>query len=668
MPSELVTTVAGIGPQVAAKLINLSIHTVTDLLLHMPRDYQNRSRRTNLCDVTDDKECLVQGKIVDIEEPAKSQRSGLQVHFADDTGRGTMRLFHYSSRQRNAFRAGAWLYLFGKPAYARTFIHPQYRLFDDDPGEPAAEYRPVYPATTAISSARIHQWIKSVLHKAAFFPVFRYDDQTLAEAVREVHQPHPDSFPASMQQAYQRVMFDEMLAFTLLQRRHQQHQNRPTTPLPSVKDLSQRLLANLGFQLTAAQQRVAREVIDDLAKPVAMRRLIQGDVGSGKTVIAAISAIHAAENNTQTAVMAPTELLAEQHYQVFSEWLTPLGIDVSLLTSRMPTRQRRSQHQAIADGQVDVVVGTHALFQEKTIFKQLSLAIIDEQHRFGVHQRMQLSGKGENAHQLVLTATPIPRTLALTMFGDMAISTIDELPPGRTPIKTTLHTSSRREDVIDAVEQQLRSGQQVYWVCVSIEENDENNLTASTTTYEQLSERLSNIGVGHVNGRMKVSEKNAVMSAFRDGELRLLVATTVIEVGIDVANATVMVIENAERLGLAQLHQLRGRVGRGAQQSFCLLLHEIPLTGTSKDRLEAMKRSTDGFELAEADLENRGMGQMFGQQQSGNDPFRVANLAAFVNRSDELRHVAVQLLAEDPALSDEIIATWTPEGQGYAAS
>ncbi len=632
----------------------------------MPRDYQDRTRRTNLCDVTDE-ECVVQGTIVDVAESYKNQR-GMQVFFEDETGRGTLRLLHYGSYQKNSFRVGSWLYVFGKPAYGKTFIHPQYRVFHENPGEPTAEYRPVYPATASISSARLGAWIVQSLSETAFFPKFKYDELTLEEAVREVHQPKPRTYPDSMQAAYTRVVFDEMLAFTLVQRRQRQHKDRETDPLPSVEGLEQKLLNDLGFELTTAQKRVADEVLADLAKPIAMRRLIQGDVGSGKTVIAALAAIRAAENDAQTAIMAPTELLAEQHYQVFSEWLSPLGIEVGLLTSRMPSRQRRSQQDAIMNGHTQVVVGTHALFQEKTIFKRLILSIIDEQHRFGVHQRMQMTGKGENAHQLVLTATPIPRTLALTMFGDLAVSTIDELPPGRTPIRTTIHANERREDVIAAVEHQLRNGQQVYWVCVAIDENEENNLSASTTTFEELKERFTNIGVGHVNGRMKVDEKNEIMTAFRDGEVRLLVATTVIEVGIDVANATVMVIENAERLGLAQLHQLRGRVGRGGEQSFCLLLYQTPLGGSSRERLEAMRGSTDGFELAEVDLKTRGMGQMFGNRQSGVDPFRVASLSSFVERYEELGEVSERLLREDPSLADEIIATWTPEGQGYAAS
>ena len=632
----------------------------------MPRDYQDRTRRTFLRDVTD-VECVVQGTIVEVAESYKNQR-GMQVFFEDETGRGTLRLLHYRSNQRNTFRVGSWLYIYGKPAYGKTFIHPQYRVFHENPGEPTAEYRPIYPATAGISSARLGAWIVQSLTETAFFPKFRYDELTLEEAVREVHQPDPRSYPASMQAAFRRVVFDEMLAFTLVQRRQRQHKDRDTDRLPPIEGLEQKLLNNLGFELTTAQKRVADEVLSDLSKPIAMRRLIQGDVGSGKTVIAALAAIRAAENEAQTAIMAPTELLAEQHYQVFSEWLSPLGIEVGLLTSRMPTRQRRSQQDAITNGHAQIVVGTHALFQEKTIFKRLTLSIIDEQHRFGVHQRMQMTGKGENAHQLVLTATPIPRTLALTMFGDLAVSTIDELPPGRTPIRTTLHANERRADVIAAVEQQLRNGQQVYWVCVSIDENEENNLSASTTTFEQLKERFTNIGVGHVNGRMKVDEKNKVMSAFRDGEIRLLVATTVIEVGIDVANATVMVIENAERLGLAQLHQLRGRVGRGGEQSYCLLLYQTPLGGSSRERLEAMRRSTDGFELAEVDLKTRGMGQMFGNRQSGVDPFRVASLSLFIERYEELGEVSEKLLREDPSLADEIIATWTPEGQGYAAS
>ncbi|MCY4128012.1 MAG: ATP-dependent DNA helicase RecG [Gammaproteobacteria bacterium] len=666
MPSNLVTSISGVGPQAAERLHHLNIRTVADLLLHMPRDYQDRTRRTFLRDLSDE-ECVVQGTIVEVAESYKNQR-GMQVFFEDETGRGTLRLLHYGSYQRNLFRIGSWLYVYGKPAYGKTFIHPQYRVFHEDPGEPASEFRPVYPATASISSARLGAWIVQAIPETAFFPKFKYDELTLEEAVREVHQPTPTSYPDSMHGAFRRVVFDEMLAFTLVQRRQRQHKNHETDPLPSIAGLEQKLLHDLGFALTSAQERVAGEVLDDLSKPIAMRRLIQGDVGSGKTVVAALAAIRAAENETQTAIMAPTELLAEQHFQVFTEWLTPLGIEVGLLTSRMATRQRRSQQDAITNGHAQVVVGTHALFQEKTIFKRLALSIIDEQHRFGVHQRMQMTGKGENAHQLVLTATPIPRTLALTMFGDLAVSTIDELPPGRTPIRTTIHANERREDVVEAVEQQLRNGQQVYWVCVAIDENEETTLSASTTTFEQLKERFTNIGVGHVNGRMRVDEKNQVMTAFREGEIRLLVATTVIEVGIDVANATVMVIENAERLGLAQLHQLRGRVGRGGEQSYCLLLYQTPLTGSSRERLEAMRRSTDGFELAEVDLKTRGMGQMFGNRQSGVDPFRVASLSSFVERYEELGSVSENLLRDHPSLADEIIATWTPEGQGYAAT
>ena len=632
----------------------------------MPRDYQDRTRRTFLRDLTEE-ECVVQGTIVEVAESYRNQR-GMHVFFEDETGRGTMRLLHYGSYQRKLFRVGSWMYVYGKPAYGKTFIHPQYRVFHEDPGEPASEFRPVYPATASISSARLGAWIVQAMSETAFFPKFKYDELTLEEAVREVHQPDPSSYPDLMHAAFRRVVFDEMLAFTLVQRRQRQHKDHETDPLPSVAGLESELLHDLGFELTTAQKRVAREVLDDLSKPIAMRRLIQGDVGSGKTVVAALAAIRAAENDAQTAIMAPTELLAEQHFQVFSEWLTPLGVEVGLLTSRMAARQRRSQQDAITNGRAQVVVGTHALFQEKTIFKRLALSIIDEQHRFGVHQRMQMTGKGENAHQLVLTATPIPRTLALTMFGDLAVSTIDELPPGRTPIRTTIHANDRREDVIAAVEQQLRNGQQVYWVCVAIDENEETNLSASTTTFEQLKERFTNIGVAHVNGRMKVDEKNQVMTAFRDGEIRLLVATTVIEVGIDVANATVVVIENAERLGLAQLHQLRGRVGRGGEQSYCLLLYQTPLTESSRERLEAMRRSTDGFELAEVDLKTRGMGQMFGNRQSGVDPFRVASLSSFVERYEELGSVSESLLRDDPSLADEIIGTWTPEGQGYAAT
>lgn len=664
MPSNLVTSLNGVGPQVAERLKKIGIRTVTDLLLHMPREFQDRSQRTRLADVKEDA-CVVQGEIVEIGTP-KSGR-GYQVVFRDETGTGTIHLVNFHRNQIAGFQIGKWVYLYGKPSFSRTFFHPQYSLFDSDPGEPKPEFRAIYPATASITSARIAGWIRDALNESAFFPKFEYDGQTLAEAVRWVHQPDAATFPASAESSIRRVQFDEMLAFLLLQRRRQRTE-RVGRPLQAVGDLEQRFLDSLAFTLTNAQQRVAQEIQADLEKPVALRRLVQGDVGSGKTVIAALAAIRATENGTQTAIMAPTELLAEQHFQVFSEWLTPLGIEVGALTSRMPAARRRNQQDAIAAGQAQVVVGTHALFQEKTQFKNLALTIIDEQHRFGVHQRMQMTGKGANAHQLVLTATPIPRTLALTMFGDVDISTIDEMPPGRIPIKTSLHANKRREEVIDAVTRLLRNGKQVYWVCVAIDESEESELVASTTTYEQLAQQINDVGVAHVNGRLKVDEKNKIMTAFRDGDVRLLVATTVIEVGIDVANATVMVIENAERLGLAQLHQLRGRVGRGAEQSFCLLLHNTPLSKNATKRLEAMRNSTDGFELAEVDLETRGMGQMFGKRQAGVDPFRVASLPLFIDRFDEIRDVADMLLDEQPDIAKEIVSTWTPDGQGYAAS
>lgn len=666
MPSNLVTNLSGIGPKAAEKLNRLGIRTVSDLLLHMPRGYQDRSKRTRLVDVGES-ECLVQGVITEVSQADNNQR-GLIVRFEDETGRGSMRLLHSRPQQRDRLAPGFWLYLYGKPAFGKTFFHPQYQVFSHEPGEPTPEFRPIYPATANLTSARIGVWIKESLSASAFFPSYRYDEQSLADAVKEIHSPTPESYPVSTGRAYQRIAFDEMLAFTIVQRRRVEQKIVHTNPLPAVNGQEQTLLNNLGFELTGAQKRVIEEVIADLEQSRAMRRLVQGDVGSGKTIIAALAAIRAAENNTQTAIMAPTELLSEQHYQVFSDWLTPLGIEVGLLTSRMPARQQRIQRDAIAQGESDVVIGTHSLFQEKTVFKQLGLTIIDEQHRFGVHQRMQLVNKGDASHQLVLTATPIPRTLALSMFGDLAVSTIDELPPGRSPIITTLHINDRRDDVIAAIERQLRGGQQVYWVCVAIDDNEENELVASTTTYNQLAERFTDIGVGHVTGRMKVNEKNEVMGSFRDGELRLLVATTVIEVGIDVPNATVMVIENAERLGLAQLHQLRGRVGRGADQSYCLLLYQTPISRNSERRLQTMRRSTDGFELAETDLEMRGMGQMFGSKQSGVDPFRVADLPAFIARRDELRSEVDSLLRDNPSLADEIVTTWTPEGQGFVAS
>ena len=666
MPSSAVDSIPGIGPKAVEQLKRLGIRTVTDLLLHLPRKYEDRSKRTKIADVKEEP-CVVQGRITRVFEHQGARRS-LQVDFTDDSGKASMRLMYFGLQLKSRLNSASWLYVYGKPSGEATFFHPEFRIYDVEPEEPKSEFRPVYGATYNLTSKKIALWIRRSISEVAFFPHYTFDEQTLAEAVRLVHTPNPLTHPKSTQSAMRRIMFDEMLAFMIVQRRRSKQPRPPSTPLLARTDLATRLLGNLGFELTGAQKRVVAEVLGDLEQPTAMRRLVQGDVGSGKTIVAALAAIRAAENQAQTAVMAPTELLAEQHYQVFSEWLTPLGIEVALLTSRMPTRQRRTSQSAVANGEISVVIGTHALFQDKTQFKQLGLTIIDEQHRFGVHQRMQLVNKGESTHQLVLTATPIPRTLALSMFGDLAISTIDELPPGRTPITTSLHPNTRRDHVVEAVERRLRNGHQVYWVCVAIDDNEENELVASTSTYEQLAERLNDIGIGHITGRMKVGEKNKIMSAFRDGELRLLVATTVIEVGIDVPNATVMVIENAERLGLAQLHQLRGRVGRGSEASYCLLLYQTPISSNSEHRLQTMRRSNDGFELAETDLKIRGMGQMFGAKQSGLDPFRIADLGAFINRRDELIEQADALLDQDVELADQVIATWTPEGQGYVAS
>ena len=667
MPSNPVSSIWGVGPNAATKLQKLGIRTVSDLLLHVPRDYQDRKSRTLIRDI-EDSECVVQGVIVDVSENAPNSR-GLVVTFEDESGRAKMRLVHYGRSQRDQLVNKAWLYVYGKPSFARTFIHPQYRVFYDDPGEPEPEFRAVYPATAKLTSARIGAWIKQSLNQIAFFPKFEHDGQTLADAVTRIHEPLPEQHPELTDIARERVKFDEMLAYTLVSKRSAR-EGKTDNSLPLIRqtDLIDRFLDQLDFKLTNAQQRVIAEILADLENKSAVRRLLQGDVGSGKTVVAAIAVLCAADNQIQTAIMAPTELLAEQHHQVFSEWLEPLGIQVSLLTGRLPAKQRRKSQSDISEGKSLVAVGTHALFQEGTIFKNLGLAIIDEQHRFGVHQRMGLVHKGQHAHQLVLTATPIPRTLALAMFGDLSLSTLDELPPNRTPIHTTSHPSHRREYVLDAIERQLRAGQQVYWVCVSIDENEELDLAASTSTFEEFTERFHNIGVGHVNGRMKVKEKSDAMNKFRKGETRLLVATTVIEVGIDVPNATVMVIENPERLGLSQLHQLRGRVGRGDEQSYCLLLYQAPLSSNSEARLKAMRESTDGFKLADTDLKIRGMGQVLGARQSGMEHFRVASITDFLSRHRELNQVADQLLAEDPELADQIVSTWSSQEQGYVAT
>ena len=671
-----VTALAGIGPSAAEKLGRLGIETVRDLLLHLPYRYQDRTRSVPLGEVTVGQDCVATGQVRECRL-AYGRRRSLVVRLADDQGQLTVRFFHFAARQREAIRPGAWLRCFGTvragPEGAEM-AHPEYRLYGEAPPPLAGRLAPVYRTTGGLASSRIAAWVEAALARCpegfgSDLPGEEFP--RLAEAIRHVHAPGADS--TRLQAARQRVVLDELVGhYLVLRRRRELAGARKTLALPRRDQLGRRLLEHLGFRLTRAQARVTGQVLTDLAAERPMMRLLQGDVGAGKTVVAAFAAIRAAEHGCQTAVMAPTEVLAEQHFETLGAWLAPLGIGVGLVTGRQGAGERRTRLAAARDGGDLVVVGTHALFQTQVAFRDLALTVIDEQHRFGVHQRMQLLDKGRLPHQLVMTATPIPRTLTMTLYADMDVSVLDELPPGRAPVRTRLAAMPRRPAVIERVRRLCAAGRQAYWVCTRIEDEEGEDAdrpprNAAESTLAELRAALPELRLGLAHGRLPPAEKSATMAAFKAGDIDLLVATTVIEVGVDVANAAMMVIDNAEGLGLAQLHQLRGRVGRGTAASECILLFEPPLSAVARQRLQIMRDSNDGFAIAERDMELRGPGDMLGTRQTGEQLFRLADLAtdrAMVPRASTLGE---QLLAERPAAAEAILATWAQRDAEYAA-
>ena len=671
-----VTALAGIGPNGAEKLGRLGIETVRDLLLHLPYRYQDRTRSVPLGEVTTGQDCVATGQVLECRL-AYGRRRSLVVRLGDGQDRLTVRFFHFAARQREAIRPGAWLRCFGS---VRTgpegpeMVHPEYRLFVEPPPPLAGRWAPVYRTTGGLGSNRIAAWVEAALawcQNGFGSELPEQDFPRLAEAIRHMHAPGADA--TRLQAARERVVLDELVGhYLVLKRRRALAGSRKTLALPRRDQLGRRLLEHLGFRLTHAQARVTAQVLTDLAAERPMMRLLQGDVGAGKTVVAAFAAIRAAENGCQTAVMAPTEVLAEQHFETLADWLAPLGIDVGLVTGRQGAAERRTRLTAARDGRDLVVVGTHALFQTQVAFRDLALTVIDEQHRFGVHQRMQLLDKGRLPHQLVMTATPIPRTLTMTLYADMDVSILDELPPGRRPVRTRLAAMSRRQAVIERLRRLCAAGRQAYWVCTRIEDEEGEDLgrpprNAAESTLAELRVALPELRLGLAHGRLPPQEKNAAMVAFKAGDIDVLVATTVIEVGVDVANAAMMVIDNAEGLGLAQLHQLRGRVGRGTAASECILLFEPPLSAVPRERLRIMRDSNDGFAIAERDMELRGPGDVLGTRQTGEQLFRLADLATDRALVPKAAALGDQLLAERPAAAEAVLATWARRDAEYAA-
>ncbi len=685
-----VSTLPGVGPKVAEKLVLRGLASVQDLWLHLPLRYEDRTCVTPIADLRPGQPVQVEGRIEAVERSFRF-RPVLRVAIGDGS-RGTLvlRFFHFNRAQVAQLAIGRRMICYGEPRpgqHGLEMVHPSYRLLGDDAPTVVRDcLDPVYPAVEGLGPQSLARLVDEALKRlppAGELELLppglreRLGLPTLRDALLIAHRPPPGTdlpqFALGQHPAQRRLALEELLAHHLsLRRQRIALRSHGATPVRPKGALAAALLRRLSFALTGAQRRVLDEVASDMAQAEPMLRLVQGDVGSGKTVVAALAAANAVECGRQVALMAPTELLAEQHLANFRAWLEPLGIQVAWLAGKVTGRTRAATLAKIASGEAQVVVGTHALMQEGVAYAGLALAIVDEQHRFGVHQRLALRDKGLDGrhvpHQLVMTATPIPRTLAMSAYADLDVSVIDEMPPGRTPVQTVAVSGERRAEVAARIRAACAEGRQAYWVCTLIEDSEEVEAQAAQSTYEQLGALLPELRLGLLHGRMKPAEKQQVMARFKAGELQLLIATTVIEVGVDVPNASLMIIENAERLGLAQLHQLRGRVGRGAAASSCVLMFRPPLSAMARERLEVMRASTDGFLIAEKDLALRGPGELLGTRQTGLASFRVADLVRDAALLPDVQAAAETLLAEHPVLADRLVARWVGGAVRFAGA
>ncbi|EOW6734981.1 ATP-dependent DNA helicase RecG [Cronobacter dublinensis] len=679
------SSLTGVGASQSAKLAKIGLHTVQDLLLHFPLRYEDRTHLYPINDLLPGIYATVEGEVLNCNITFGGRRM-MTCQISDGTGILTMRFFNFNAAMKNSLSAGRRVLAYGEAKrgkYGAEMIHPEYRIQGDlSTPEMQETLTPVYPTTEGIRQATLRKLTDQALElldtcaiAELLPPELSQGLMSLPEALRTLHRPPPDmkleDVESGQHPAQRRLILEELLAHNLsmlaLRAGAQRYHAQALTAKDSLKN---QLLASLPFKPTGAQARVVAEVEHDMALDIPMMRLVQGDVGSGKTLVAALAALRAIANGKQVAMMAPTELLAEQHANNFRSWFAPLGIEVGWLAGKQKGKARQAQQEAIASGQVSMVVGTHAIFQEQVQFNGLALVIIDEQHRFGVHQRLALWEKGQqqgfHPHQLIMTATPIPRTLAMTAYADLDTSVIDELPPGRTPVTTVAIADTRRSEIIERVRSACQEGRQAYWVCTLIEESELLEAQAAEATWEELKTTLPDLNVGLVHGRMKPAEKQAVMQAFKQGEMHLLVATTVIEVGVDVPNASLMIIENPERLGLAQLHQLRGRVGRGAVASHCVLLYKSPLSKTAQLRLQVLRDSNDGFVIAQKDLEIRGPGELLGTRQTGNAEFKVADLLRDQAVIPQVQRIARHIHEQYSEHAQALIERWMPETQKYS--
>ena len=682
------TSLKGVGLRTAKKLENLGIHNVADILFHLPYRYEDRTRVVPIGTLHANARVVIEGKIIAVQVKFAGRRQ-LQLTLRDASGEIQLKFFHFNVAQKKNLTSGIRLRCFGEVKLWRRqliMIHPEYQLISDHTQLIVEEnLTPIYPTTDGLSQ---HTWrnlteqalrclqTENILDELLPLQICqRYALPELKTALAYVHRPPADVSQQMLEQnshpMQQRLAFEELLAHQVslrqLRAKIQQHQ---AYPLPANETLGKRFLASLSFSLTTAQQKVLDEIETDLTKMKPMLRLLQGDVGAGKTVVAALAALRAIANNCQVVLMAPTELLAEQHYKKFQQWFMSLGIKVTWLSGQLKTVQRRNALASIASGEAQLVVGTHALLQKKVVFHKVVFLIIDEQHRFGVLQRSTLREKsiqqGIYPHQLIMTATPIPRTLAMTVYANLDISVIDELPPGRTPIKTAVVNNQRRVEVINKVRQLCQQGGQVYWVCALIEESEILQCAAAEEIAQALELALRDLTIGLLHGRLKPEKKHAIMQEFNAGKIDVLVATTVIEVGIDVPNASLMVIDNPERMGLAQLHQLRGRVGRGTRQSHCILLYQEPLSVNARQRLMALRESNDGFYIAQQDLKLRGPGEVLGTKQTGVQRLRIADIIRDRYLLSNVQQAAREILQHYPEIVALLKQRWIGDREQLA--
>ena len=680
------TSLKGVGPALAEKLAKLNVYRVDDLLFLLPLRYEDRTQLVKIGALEAGARCLTTGEVL-LSETVFRGRRNLLVRLSDGSGQLTLRFFHFSRQQQAQFQPGVHLTCFGEVRRGQSgfeMIHPEYRVLRENQNAATNDsLTPIYPATEGVQQGRLRSLTDQALQQMLAAPppellpeaiTSKLGMPSLADAINYLHRPPPDAdvqkMIAGTHPCQQRLAFEELLAHYLsLRNLRALAAAEDAIALTDGNEDVSGFVRDLPFRLTSAQDRVVSDILSDLAEPHPMMRLIQGDVGSGKTVVAAIACVKAIACGVQAAIMAPTEILAEQHWRSFSDWFRPLGIEPAWLSGSQRVVARRESLQAIASGAAKIIVGTHALFQEGVEFNRLGLVVIDEQHRFGVHQRMALRDKGVSTsghpHQLVMTATPIPRTLAMAAYADLDTSVIDELPPGRQPVSTIAIPESRRGEIVERVRSACADGHQAYWVCPLIEESEVLDYQAAEASYQMLTEALPDLRIGLVHGRMRPAEKERGMKAFKEGLIQLLVATTVIEVGVDVPNASLMIIENTERMGLSQLHQLRGRVGRGTAQSHCVLLYKPPLGGTAKQRLAVLRDTNDGFVVAQRDLELRGPGELLGTKQTGLPDYRIANLVRDAELMPQVQITAEALRKDSADRASAIVRRWLGDPSRY---